>query len=1059
MHYPLSCFFAGVFVLLQTAQADPVRTLEADGWSATVDAGTLTGLTGPDGRPLWEVPSAPYGPGVVLDEKTLRAALGDVRWGADGTATAASFAGVDGLRVNTRFTLDAQRNELVVEQEASSPQPGLAGVEWSVGPLPLESKIIVPAGGGTQIDADTPERVLSFNYPMFWEAQLAIVQITPDKGFYLWSEDSEHCFKRLQLVRTDEGWMMNLTVYNYAPFDALTTARTPPWRVGVYEGDWRVPAKAYRDWRDAFMHPLPFARQQPSWVANTRVQVLNDGDTERLEALAKQLDPSQVLLYILHWRKQEFDRDYPEYSEFAQTTLPMIKRAHELGFRVMLHVNHFSVTDTHPSFREKYADVITRSPFGQHEMLAYKNTRIKLPIVNYYVNPASRAWREDFVGRMKELVELSGVDALHLDQNVHVHNDYNGLIDGMTYVQGVQALHREMREALPQVALCGEGVNELTFPYLSFAQRTVWSAMRGTIDRSSIGNGHPVSAYLFRPYVKFVGWPGYPSGYEQPQLYAAWWEDYRSWGVIPSIKVLRRTPDDLLEPQGFFEQQMDEARFWTENRVDQDVDGRWPPDVAFPFITADGRPVYRMKDRSTLCAGEEISRTLSDNTATDLPGHVEGWLFYNKDEIFGLNPVQWYPYFKEPRDLSAFHIEQLPEGVRPVAVTASAASLLVELEADDSGVLVDLGSAPGGLSGGLRDTSGQETLLELPIEGRSNASLLAGGGVLRLTPPGTAPMDTDAEGDLVNKAQGLGEVFARCTLTLPEQPAQFLSEVGMDGRAEKKSDGMDFTVVVSDGEQTATKTVFTALGVRQPLNLELGAFAGREVTVTLLAGAGPANDATKDQGLWYHPRIVTSAPGAEDSALAFVSGKSPWRWLAVDGELMEIAQLPQEGDRRLASGLPTPDCLLFLAQPPFPAEVPGFLDEAPVAYTVMDRYGYVEGERGGLTLPRLSRAIVPAGSVARVDIPLSLQELTSPVVVEIDLSLAAPSPQLKLELRWDGHRITLHREEEEPGSLVYRSEPVDISGCVGLLSLTFDAKACRNDVTLASLEVLMDIDF
>jgi hypothetical protein len=320
-------------------------------------------------------------------------------------------------------------------------------------------------------------------------------------------------------------------------------------------------------------------------------------------------------------------------------------------------------------------------------------------------------------------------------------------------------------------------------------------------------------------------------------------------------------------------------------------------------------------------------------------------------------------------------------------------------------------------------------------------------------------MDTDAEGDLVNKAQGLGEVFARCTLTLPEQPAQFLSEVGMDGRAEKKSDGMDFTVVVSDGEQTATKTVFTALGVRQPLNLELGAFAGREVTVTLLAGAGPANDATKDQGLWYHPRIVTSAPGAEDSALAFVSGKSPWRWLAVDGELMEIAQLPQEGDRRLASGLPTPDCLLFLAQPPFPAEVPGFLDEAPVAYTVMDRYGYVEGERGGLTLPRLSRAIVPAGSVARVDIPLSLQELTSPVVVEIDLSLAAPSPQLKLELRWDGHRITLHREEEEPGSLVYRSEPVDISGCVGLLSLTFDAKACRNDVTLASLEVLMDIDF
>lgn len=1048
--YPLFVILPWL-AMLSLSQGQEPHVLEGAAWTATVDAGELTGIE-KAGQQLLGVGGTFAGPGVMLDEKVLRAEAGDVTMGSDGLAAASSFGGVEGLEVLTRFEWDEASDELVVRQEANSPQPGLAAVEWTLGPIPYDSKILVPAGGGTQVDANTPDLVLSFNYPLGWEAQLVVVQTSDDAGFYVWSDDETHCFKRLQLERTDEGWMMHMMVFNYAPFAELTSASTPNWRVGVYEGDWRVPALKYRQWRNSFMKPLPFAEQTPSWVADTRVQVLTNQNIECVEALAKKVDPSQVVLFLLQWRKPEFDRDYPNYDEFGNGYLDLIKRAHELGFRVMLYVNHFSVSDTHPSYKDKYYDLIVRNPFGKHEKLTFTNIRVKPAIVNYYVNPASRLWREDFIERMKRLVEVSGADALHLDQNFHVHNDYNGLIDGMTYVEGVQALHRELREALPEVALGGENVNELTFSYMSFAQRTVWSAMRGTIDRSSIGNGHPISSFLFRPYVKFVAWPGSPSAYEMPQVYSAWWEDYRGWGVLPSFKLLRQTPDDMEEPQGFFRQQFDEARFWTENRVDQNVDGPWPDDVAFPFMTQDGRPVYRMKDRSTLCGKEEISRTLSDISSTDLPGQIDGWLFYNADVIYGLDPARWYPYFTEPRDLSAFHFESLPDGLLPLSTVSSPDTLLVRLGYDQTRLLMDLGEVSETLTGGLKDHNGMETVLELPITGRGNASLFVGDGVLRLTPPSTAPMDTDGEGDLVNQSIGTGEIFARYSLKLPSVSTAFFSEVGIDGRAENKSDGMDFTVVASNGETSISETVFNAMGARKPLNLDLSEFAGQDVTLTLLGGPGPNNQATKDQGLWYHPRIVVTEPDGDSVPLAFVPGDSEWKWLVADSQLMAISDLPQEGKTRLLPDCPSISTLLYLAREPFAATVPGSLEKAGAAFTVMDAFGYVKGERGGMTLEQLGRALVPAKSVGRADIPVQVEAGISPVVIEVDLSLISASPGLVVRVEVDGQPLALETRKFGAGRFSYRSEPVELGG-VHLLSVVLDAAKWRGDVSLSQLDV------
>ncbi len=1038
-------------VTLSHASESSTQTLTLPSWSAEFVDGSLVGIVDNDGTAhLSNAHSGTSGPGLEIDEKQYYGQTDQV--GDEATIQAhTTVQGLPETSIATTFRADADTGEIILSQTGASKRDGVSAVEWTLGPIPFESKILVPAGGGTQLDADTPESRHAFHYPHGWEAQLVIIKTSDESGFYVWSDDHSLRFKELIVTRTDEGWMMRFITFNNAPFDDLTAIQTPDWRIGVYKGTWRVPAERYRTWRNDYYKPTLLAEQTPDWVGDIRVQILNDGNIERLEAFAQQVDPSQTLIYVLDWRKQVFDYEYPEYTDFATTTLPMIRRAKELGFRVMLHVNHFSVAHDHPSYEATYKDLIARSPYGEHERLKYTNTRVSPPIINYYVNPASKVWREDFIQRMEELVEISGVDALHLDQNFHAHNDHNGIINGMTYNEGVIALHSELRERMPHIALCGENVNELTYPYLSFAQRTVWSAMRGTIDRLAIGNGHPISSYLMRPYVKFVGWPGYPSGHEQPQVHAAWMEDYRTWGVLPSIKILRRKPNELLDPTGFFKQQLDEAKFWTSHHVDEAVDGPWPSDVAFPFKADDGESVYRMMDGRTLHGSTEISRTVTDTTAIEGSGSVDGWLFYNESEIFGLNPQRWYPYFTQARDLSAFHVSTLPSGMNPLEAVETSGNLFMRFGYDNSREIVALSNDVTQVTTGLMLKSGEERILPHPIERKQNASLLIGSGVIRLTPPSTAPMQHDPEGDLVNVSVGLGEVFMRYTVSLPkDEDIMFMSEVGIDGRAEGKSNGLLFTVHVSDGSESASESFVNDSGQPRPLNLDLTAFAGRTVTITLSAGPGPDNDATKDQGLWYHPHLVRTTPDESD-ALAFTLGEAPWQHLVVDGESFAITKLRHsQGTHTLQTSIQSRS-ILFLREPAYTVEASASLAHAPATLTVTDRFNNIISQSGPSPLATLKGHTIVRGCKARVDIPLQFAS-DHPAVADITLVHSGKSTVLPISLQIDGETIATQGTDAAKGETSLTDVALEQNG-THLLTMQIDASRSPQDVTIDELVI------
>lgn len=850
------------FISLHALHAEPAAsnntlTFKAKEYTAEIKNGCLTTLRDKKGRTLVAEGDFPEGISLKWNNKDYRPNREAITASAQtGSFSFAKFAGLPDAQMEWNANLDSASNDLIVVQNAQVSNPGLESAEWTIGYVPLDYNILIPAGGGEIMTKDSPFKKRSFFYALGWDAQLLVIE-GKGHGFYIWGDDTQARPKTIAVERTERGWKITCRTINEAPFTAQSRLDPRRWRINVYEGDWRVPARRYRDWAEQEFKPVKLADQQPAWVKDTRVFVyMLRLELPLLEELAKQLDPKQTLIYLSHWRQQQFDRDCPNYDQYTKELLPFITRAHELGFRIILHTNFWGLTPEHPLMTE-FAPYQVRSEQGQ--LLRYQNLNHKPPVVLNYISPASKRWREEFIARMKKLAAETGTDGIHLDQNFHSHNDNNGRIDGLSFNQGVLALHRELREALPQIAFSGEGLNELTYRYLAFAQRHVWSAMGGTVDRAALSVAHPISSYLCQPYVRHYGWLGLPFAHELSQSYSAWRENYKDWGVYPTFRYQNEmSPALLRHPGGFYKQLVNEAKFFQQKALEPNLDSDWPEGVAFAFRAKDGQPVYWTKDRRLMEGDREISRTLTDVSSAKLPGTIDQWLFYDQTTLYGLKPDIFYAYFTQPRDPNALHILKTPSWLTPDFARKTSDFLLVSLDRNYTTLFDLVQLLPKSLCG-LNLDSGEKYQETGAITGRYSANLSGAFGTLAMTPPSRAALSTDLESTVANTAAALGDVYASYRVSLPKTgETWFLANVGMDGRSIRttKSDGMKFIMRATAGEITLEQAVENKTETRAPLELNLSRLNGKEITIQLIGQAGPAKNATEDRGIWYLPRIV-----------------------------------------------------------------------------------------------------------------------------------------------------------------------------------------------------------
>jgi hypothetical protein len=413
--------------------------------------------------------------------------------------------------VRLYIRIDRGTGDLLIDLEGESDLPGVVGLHWGVGDLDIQNlSIIVPSDGGSIIDVNTPIDSIGHDYPSSsWEAQLAVIQ--GDRGgFYVRNTDNTFQFKKFSYDRLDDGVSLNFETHNQAPFDSHTTGQSRMWRFNTYVGDWRVPARIYREWMERAFQPRRLS-DMPAWVRDITLYVKTSGPhmdlidfEEMVDRLAELVDPTKTLLYFGAWMDGGDWWD-PERSDTSPDYFPKpnlggcVEAAHRHGFRVLLYVAvHLCSLDypLYPHLRQyQYRDPWTGELRGQ--CLDRSCVKPLFPVA--HISPASSEWRNLLIGKLKPVWEEYDIDGFHLDASHAVINDGNGLIDGLNLAQGMVLLHKELTEAMPGTIFSGERLHEATFAYESFAQRPFLSR---TLQP------HPISTFLFSPFVQAIALRG-----------------------------------------------------------------------------------------------------------------------------------------------------------------------------------------------------------------------------------------------------------------------------------------------------------------------------------------------------------------------------------------------------------------------------------------------------------------------------------------------------------------------------------------------------------------------
>ena len=438
--------------------------------------------------------------------------------------------------VRLYIRIDRGTGDLLIDLEGESDLPGVVGLHWGVGDLDIQNlSIIVPRGGGRIIDVNTQIDAIGHDYPSSgWEAQLAVIQ--GDRGgFYVRNTDNTFQFKKFSYDRLDDGVSLNFETHNQAPFDSHTTGQSRLWRFNTYVGDWRVPARIYREWMERAFQPRRLS-DMPAWVRDITLFVKTSGPhmpliefEKMVDRLAELVDPTKTLLYFGAWMDGGDWWD-PERSDTSPDYFPKpnlggcVEAAHRHGFRVMLYAGVHACSPDYPLYphlrQYQYRDPWTGELRGQ----CLDGSCVKPLFPLAHISPASSEWRNLLIGKLKPVWEEYDIDGFHLDASHAVINDGNGLIDGLNLAQGMVLLHKELTEAMPGTIFSGERLHEATFAYESFAQRPFLTLQP-----------HPISTFLFSPFVQAIALRGaHPLDLEPPDDLLRYGE---IWDMMPTITL------------------------------------------------------------------------------------------------------------------------------------------------------------------------------------------------------------------------------------------------------------------------------------------------------------------------------------------------------------------------------------------------------------------------------------------------------------------------------------------------------------------------------------------
>ncbi|MHB0998877.1 MAG: DUF6259 domain-containing protein [Armatimonadota bacterium] len=867
--------------------ADNAGSLTAQNWNIDIrDGMVVSGKNTITGESL--VISSKDSPGLAGLYRTggkelLLSAAGkvenDVKPGS--IIQSAEWSDAPGASCVTRFTKDAS-GDLVINQEGKLSGKGLYGISWGIAEIPDTYTVLVPGESGQRFGADTPSGMRSFDYPFVWEAPFVIIH-GKKGGFIIRAEDPDFQFKTLFLEHVNKSFRLRFESRNQAPFEDKDSIRSVKWKVSAYKGTWQAGAEIYHKWMKNQYKITPIDQKKPAWAKDIRFAVTMGMDTAVLKELAKKVNPKQTLLYIPSWRRDGYDRNYPDYTALPEFG-PFVKEAHKLGYRVMAHVNYFGCDPKHPAYAElnKYQ---LRDPFSKEPQWWWPP--IDLTIKFAYINPASSAWRKLFVSKMEEIVRDYNVDAFHIDQTLVMINDANGLVDGMNCIQGNIQLHKDLNKALPEIAISGEGLDEVTCMYETFAQRhemgiDLWN---GNWNDQRLAQAHPVSSYVLAPYTIMYGYLGMPNPVANPGTFTAWRRAYERYGVIPtypwpSVSEIKKA--DMLA-----DSIINDARLFQKYKITPDFTTKWEPDDLFVYKLSDGRKAFYRKDNGMIFGISKpngkvdiISRRLSGTNEVAGGGSIPGWLAYNDRAIIGLDPAQTYQWSPKPRDPGTLHISSMPAGKYKLA-QGGKHSEFARFKLDSLSNTIELWNYTGDTSSGVKFSDGTEKRYAgMGFSDPTGSASQPDGDGIAVHPP-WKPAGQNPAGFM--NATSLGDAFIDFKIDLPKaDKITFNSGIVLRTGAEGKSDGVILRIRAESEGKTITGEIDNDKETPKYVSLDLSPFAGKNIILRFEVNPGPADNVSFDWSRIIRPVINIEAH--EQESVDIVSSEPITSVLIADGK-------------------------------------------------------------------------------------------------------------------------------------------------------------------------------
>jgi len=939
-----------------------------------------TGLLRPRDRTLWLGTAAQRTPG------------------ADGSQTARWD---DGSALTTTVEAAREGNDLIVRQSGRSGSE-LWGCQWGIAGLSdRQVSLIVPAWSGIRLDRGAPFREGVFDWPTGWEAQMVIVQ-GRQGGLWIRADDPDDRFKGLWIRHRSGAFDLGFRTYSEGPLAERTTVESVAWRVGFYRGDWRVPARDFRDWMARTAGRATAPSRRPAWADEIRSVIIlpTSPQPDRLaetravlRKLTEWATPRKTLLYTFNWRRDTYDLNYPDYTAH-EGFKELVDFAHQLGYRVMPHTCYYGVNLENPEY-QRLKPYHMRDLFSG-DLITYLWPPAKPVSHIAMLHPGAKAWRELYVAKCREIAERYGIDSLHLDVTLAMPN-VTERADGLNTIQGNVAFHRDLREALPGVALGGEGLNEVSCRNEAFAQTHGGFAVTmgpDTLARiandSGVDCSHPISAYLLSPFTRWYGYLGYPPP-SSSALYRGWTRAYENWGVAPTLSS--PTLAELEHPSPDLRVRLEEMRLVDRYDLRPDFDAdlvpagprtREPQTKCLWRGRGGAKLVYDHEDHGgthawfadATGAHRTVYRYLRGRTTFPGEGSIGPWAAFDHAGLYGLDPDRTYLWEPRAPDHTVPHLLRLPEGLTlhgfrhtddfllfDLATRAQAIDLRRRFAEANVGIVV----------GGREQSFGDRAQFE---ETRASCGGESKDGLFAHPP-------WDDEHGVI------GSVFAEWTLRVPQggKPALTFSFGLRDGA--EKGDGVTFAVRV-DGKLLLQQDRKRCEWL--PCRVDLTPYAGQEVKLRLSVDKGPEGRGAYAWAVWGEPRIVVE-PTPEPLS---VEGLAARKVVAAAGPSAQASctLAGREGrlDRyRVETQAPGATCLFFRRPPP--AALPldlllaqaSSLRSAPFTWTPVvdglalpqnERPAYLsagvgEGRSGGVTKPALLAHPPIDGSTA-VDYLLTL---------------------------------------------------------------------------------------